>query len=153
VQVRWDDLYVRILNPRTGELLREHVRQAAGRHRIHRDDESPRRPPAAERLLRRAHNAGEEVGKVCERIIAQCGQTGIRSIQGVLSLVKRFGRESVSRACKVALECDRPTYRFVRRYLDHMPPEGPELRQVDELIRNLSHYRNFINDKTPNLFS
>ncbi|MDX1429166.1 MAG: IS21 family transposase [Rhodothermales bacterium] len=153
VPVQWDDMYVRILNPRTGELYREHVRQRPGRHRIHKDDESPRRPPAARDLLRRAHNSGERTGKVCERILSQCGQTGIRSVLGVLSLVKRFGRDVVDRACSVALECDYPTYRFVRRYIDHMPPEGPELRQVDELIRDLTHYRNFVDRKTGNLFS
>jgi hypothetical protein len=70
----------------------------------------------------------------------------------VLSLIKRFGRERLDRACSVALECGHPAYRFIRRYLDHMPPAGPELRQVDELIRDLTHYRNFIDNKTPSLF-
>jgi hypothetical protein len=29
VKVQWDSLYVRLLDPRTGQLLREHVRQNA----------------------------------------------------------------------------------------------------------------------------
>lgn len=153
VHVRWDELYVRILDPRSGHLLREHVRTGYGRHRIHRDDESPKRPPTAERLLQRAHNAGEHVGKVCERIIGECGQTGIRAILGVLSLVKRFGRDRVDRACDVALEVGSPSYRFLRRYLDRVPDREPNLRQVDDLIRDLTHYRNFIDNKTGCLFS
>lgn len=153
VHVRWDDFYVRILDPRSGELLREHVRTGYGRHRIHREDESPKRPPTAERLLLRARNAGEHIGNVCERIIAECGQTGIRAVQGVLSLVKRFGRDRVDRACDVALEVGSPTYRFLRRYLDRVPADGPDLRQVDDLIRDLAHYRNFIDNKTGSLFS
>jgi len=153
VHVQWDEMYVRILNPRTGELMREHVRTGYGRHRIHRDDESPKRPPTADRLLLRARNAGEHVGKVCERIVGECGQTGIRSVQGVLSLVKRFGRDRVDRACDVALEVGSPTYRFLRRYLDHVPASEPPLRQVDDLIRDLTHYRNFVDKKTGNLFS
>ena len=32
VNVQWDDLYVRLLDPRTGQLLREHVRQKRGRY-------------------------------------------------------------------------------------------------------------------------
>ena len=31
VNVQWDDLFVRLLDPRTGQLLREHVRQKRGR--------------------------------------------------------------------------------------------------------------------------
>jgi hypothetical protein len=153
VHVRWDDLYVRILDPKTGQLLRENVRTGAGQYRIHPDDASPKRPPTAERLLLRARNAGEHVGKVCERIIGECGQTGIRSIQGMLSLVKRFGRDRVDRACSAALEVGSPTYRFIRRYLDHVPAGEPPLRQVDELIRDLTHYRNFVDKKTGNLFT
>jgi transposase len=153
VHVRWDDLYVRILDPRSGQMLREHVRTAYGRHRIHRDDESPKRPPTTDRLLVRAHNAGEHVGRVCERIIGQGGQTGVRAVLGVLSLVKRFGSSRVDRACDVALEVGSPTYRFLRRYLDRVPPAEPDLRQVDDLIRDLTHYRNFIDQKVGTLFS
>ena len=35
VHVQWNDLYVRILTPTTGQLLREHVRAPRGWHRIH----------------------------------------------------------------------------------------------------------------------
>jgi len=153
VHVQWDEFYVRILDPRSGQLLREHVRTGYGRFRIHRDDESPKRPPTAEHLLMRARNAGEHVGKVCERIIGECGQTGIRSVMGVLSLVKRFGRGHVDQACVAALEVGSPTYRFIRRYLDHVPAGEPPLRQVDDLIRDLTHYRNFVDKKTGSLFS
>jgi transposase len=34
VNVQWDSLYVRILDPKNHQLLREHVRQQRGRHRI-----------------------------------------------------------------------------------------------------------------------
>ena len=34
VNVQWDELYVRILNPQNGLLLREHVRQKRGWYRI-----------------------------------------------------------------------------------------------------------------------
>ena len=32
--VQWDGLYVRLLDPKTGQLLREHVRQKRGWYRI-----------------------------------------------------------------------------------------------------------------------
>jgi transposase len=34
VQVQWDELFVRILDPKSGQLLREHVRQKRGGYRI-----------------------------------------------------------------------------------------------------------------------
>jgi len=48
VRVQWDDLHVRILDPKTYQLLREHVRSPRGRHRIHPDD-NPRKTPATHR--------------------------------------------------------------------------------------------------------
>ncbi len=45
VAVQWDTLRVRLLDPKTSELLREHVKSERGRHRIHDDDRSPRTPP------------------------------------------------------------------------------------------------------------
>src|SRR5882672_6112630 len=38
VQVQWDARQVRLMNPQTGELLREHLRQARGGHRIKDED-------------------------------------------------------------------------------------------------------------------
>jgi hypothetical protein len=41
--------------------------------------------------------------------------------------------------------CD---YRFVRRYLERRPQMPLSLRQVDPLIRQLTLYRDFIENKT-----
>jgi transposase len=153
VHVQWSTDQVRILDPHTGELLREHVRQRKGGYRIHVDDESPKKPAHVQTLLRRAHNAGEHVGKVCGQIDRESGQTGVRKILGILSLVKKYGRRPVDRACCLGLEVGSPTYRFVRRYLERCAQDEPELRQVDDLIRSLNHYRHFIDRKTGELFS
>src|SRR6202008_72641 len=40
VRVQWDAAYVRIRDPVTGNLLREHLRQRRGRHRI-KDEDRP----------------------------------------------------------------------------------------------------------------
>src|SRR5262245_40505183 len=44
VHVQWDQLRVRLLDPATHQLLREHVRQLRGRHRIHLED-NPKKTP------------------------------------------------------------------------------------------------------------
>jgi len=71
---------------------------------------------------------------------------GVRRIQGVLSLAKRYGSAATEDACGAALEMGVREYRFVRRYLERTPQLS--LRQVDPLIRELVHYRDLIQQKT-----
>jgi transposase len=143
--VQWDGLHVRILDPKTGELLREHVRQKKGRHRMRDEDRPAKAPESTGRLLSRAHTAGESIGIVCQTIHQQDGEVGVRRILGVLSLVKKVGPSRVEHACVMALEVQVPTYAFVRRYVERQQAQLPlELTQVDPLIRVLTEYRDLI---------
>ena len=146
VQVRWDELFVRILDPKSGQLLREHVRQKRGGYRFREEDASLRRPFKVSQLLWRAEHAGTQIGVLCNHIYTQQGQLGIRRIQGVLSLAKKYGTAATEDACAVALEMGVRQYQFVRRYLERTPQLS--LRQIDPLIRELVHYRDLINQKT-----
>ena len=76
------------------------------------------------------------------------GETAVRRIQGMLSLAKKYGTASVDEACAAALEVGSSQYRFVRRYLERHPQMPLTLRQVDPLIRELTEYRDFIENKT-----
>jgi transposase len=146
--VQWDKLFVRILDVRTGALLREHVVQKRGRHRI-KDEDQPRRTPlATATLLARAERASTAIGTVCQLIYERDRQVGVRRIQGVLSLVKSYGTEAVDDACGAALELGAPTYRFVRRYLERRPSPERVLRQIDPLIRQLRDYRDLVDRMT-----
>jgi len=144
LRVQWDVLHVRILCRKTGELLREHRRQTKGRHRLKDEDKPKKTPESTVRLLSRACNAGESIGLVCQAIHHTDGETGIRRVLGVLSLVKQHGAPSVEPACAMALEMQLPTYQFVRRYLERQLPLPMTLKQVDPLIRELTHYRDLI---------
>jgi transposase len=147
VDVQWDVMFVRLLDPRTGELLREHVITKRGRHRI-RDQDRPRRtPPPLLQLLARAHKAGANIGAVSDAIYARQGELGMRRIQGVLQLVKKYGSAASDDACAAALELRVPEYRFVRRYLERSPQATLTLRQVDPLIRELTQYRDLIQQR------
>jgi hypothetical protein len=75
------------------------------------------------------------------------GETGIRRILGVLSLMKKYGTAAVEDACAAALDIAVYEYRFVRRYLERRPHQQMFLRQIDPLIRELTVYRDFINLK------
>jgi len=148
LRVQWDSLHVRILCPKTGELLREHVRQKKGYHRMRDEDRPPKTPESTVRLLSRACHAGESIGLVCQAIHHTDGETGIRRILGVLSLVKQHGASAIEPACAMALEMELPTYQFVRRYLERQPPLPLSLKQVDPLIRELTHYRDLVDRRS-----
>jgi transposase len=148
VAVQWDDHHVRLLDPATGTLLREHRRRPRGRHAIHPDDRPARTPPTTLALLARAGRAGTHIGRLCTTLHRRDGEPGVRRILGVLALAKKYGAASVDDACAAALELGVADYRFVRRYLEHHVTAPLTLRQVDPLIRELTHYRDVIARKT-----
>jgi transposase len=149
VQVQWDSHQVRLMDPQTGQLLREHLLQARGRHRIKDEDRPKQTPLTTLQLLSRADNVGTQIGALCRGMHQKDGETAVRRILGVLSLVKKYGGATVEDACGAALEVGvRADYHFVRRYLERHPQLSLNLRQVDPLIRQLTWYRDFIEGKT-----
>src|SRR5579862_8209161 len=114
VQVQWNDLYVRLLGPKTGQLLREHLRAPRGWHRIHDDDRPARTPATTITLLARAATAGPHISAVCTAIHQHDGAAGVRRLLGVLALAKKHGPAVVDDAAKAALDLGVPTYRFLR---------------------------------------
>jgi transposase len=148
VQVQWNDALVRLLAPKTGQLLREHLRAPRGWHRMHEADRPTRTPPSTLALLARTKTAGPHIGAVCDVIHQHDGASGVRRILGVLALAKKHGPAVVDHAAKAALDLGVPTYRFLRRYLERRLPAPLTLRQVDPLIRQLTLYRDLVDRKT-----
>jgi len=148
VQVQWNATHVRLLNPTTGQLLREHLRQERGRHRIQDEDRPRRTPLSTQQLLHRAEKTGKHIGTLCQQLHRKYGETGVRRILGVLGLAKKYGIASTDDACTMALETGTCEYHFVRRYLERNPQLPLSLQQVDPLIRQLTLYRDLIESKT-----
>jgi hypothetical protein len=121
VKVQWGALHVRILHPNTNQLLREHLRQKRGGYRIQEEDHPKKMPLSTAQLLQRAEHAGTQIGKFCQLIYQQQGETGIRRILGVLSFVKKYGAAAVEDPCATAFDIGEQEYRFVRRYLERRP--------------------------------
>jgi hypothetical protein len=149
VRVQWNTTHVRLIDPLTGQLLREHLRQQRGRHRIQEQDRPSRTPLGTQQLLARAEKAGRHIGPLCQALHRKYGQVAVRKILGVLALAKKFGVASTEQACAVALETGSCEYPFVRRYLERHPL-ALSLRQVDPLIRQLTLYRDLIENRTEN---
>ncbi len=148
VDVQWNAAHVRLLDPRTGQLLREHLRTPRGWHRIADQDRPARTPAKTLALLAAAKRAGPGIATICDHIHRHDGAAGVRRILGVLALARKHGPAVAEEAATAALELGVPTYRFLRRYLDRRPPPPLSLRQVDPLIRQLTLYRDLIDRRT-----
>ena len=148
IRVQWDSLYVRLLDPGTGQLLREHLRQRRGGHRIQDEDRPRKTPLGTHHLLSRSEKAGAHIGVLCQTMHSRQGEPAVRRILGVLSLAKKYGAAATDEACAAALELGVCEYRFVRRYLERKLPAPLSLRQVDPLIRQLTLYRDLIENRT-----
>lgn len=148
VNVQWNEVYVRLLDPKTSQLLREHLHHKRGQHAIQQRDRSPKTPLTTQQLLARAERVGTHIGQLCRLLHQRQGQTSIRRIQGVLSLTKKHGLAVVEQACATALEMDVADYRFVRRYVERGPQLPLTLRQIDPIIRELVQYRDLIEQRT-----
>lgn len=148
VKVQWDSVWVRILDPKTGQLMREHLRHNRGQHAFDQQDRSPRTPLRVHQLLWRTEQAGLHIGVFCRALHQSQGPVAVRRIQGVLALAKQFGTPAVNKACALALEMRVHQYSFLKHYLQHCPPAPLSLQQVDPLIRNLLEYRDLIQQKT-----
>ncbi|MCB1034125.1 MAG: IS21 family transposase [Acidobacteria bacterium] len=144
VAAQWDGHVVRVLDLQTGNLLREHLCTAPGRVRQEPRDRPRRTPPGMLEVLARAAKAGKSIGALCQAIYADDEVRGVGRVRGVLHLAKKHGPVRTEEACTFALQHGQTSYRFVKRFLDHHPPEHRLLRQVDPLLRELTEYRDLI---------
>jgi transposase len=147
IPVQWDAQRVRLLHPRTRELLREHLRQPRGGRRIQPEDRPKQTPPTTLQLLIRAGKAGRQIGAFCQAMHDKDGEAAVRRILGILSMANKYGPATVEEACAAVLEIGSCEYHSVRRYLERHA-SFLSLRQVDPLIRQLTLYRDFIEKKT-----
>ena len=145
VAVQWDELVVRLLDIKTGQLLREYFVQRRGRRAVHLEDLPKQTPRSTHKLLGAARFCGPHIGQLCATLYEREGEAGIRRIQGVLGLCRKYGAPVVDPACGVLLSAGIADYRPLRNYLLRHSPRPPlSLRQVDPLIRELTHYRDLI---------
>jgi len=148
VNAQWDGRVVRVLDPRSGQLLREHLRQQRGGYRIPDEDKSAKTHRTTAQLLARCAKIGSHIGTLAERMYERGGQSEIRRILGIISLARKHGAALADDACAAAWDCGIPAnpYRFVRLWLERKTPLT--LLQVDPIIRQLTLYRDLIDQKT-----
>ena len=99
-------------------------------------------------LLERAARSGPNIGQFTKALFELQAEAAVRRIQGILAFTKKYGVARVDDACAAALEMQAYDYRFVRVYLERRSEPPLSLRQVDPLIRQLTLYRDLIDERT-----
>jgi hypothetical protein len=145
--VRWDGRLVRIFNHHMVQIA-VHAQVEPGRfqtaqehlhsHKISRVERG------AEWLLQRVSLIGPQAGRWAQAMLQARGITGVRVLNGLLSLTRQHRSEAIDQACRIALTHSLYRLRALRQILKH---GGSEQQQFDfvsehEIIRDLTEYEN-----------
>ena len=137
-------LWLRILDPQSQTLVREHEVTQRGKRRTHDADRPKQTPPKIEHLVDKIARHGPACGVFARSAVEEYGATAARMLFGVLELVRRYGPQSVEHACAVAAQAKSLRYRFLRTYLQHHAAMQPLIArhnvvaEIDTYTKHLS---------------
>lgn len=150
VWVRWNSQTVRLLNHRM-ESIAVHCTQAAGRfstlgEHIHNEKiHSIER--GIEYLLRKVRFLGPNAARWAETTIEERGVAAARTIQGLLSLSKKYMTAQIDKACDTAWRSQAFNYRVIKRLLENETAAQQQTMEFvadHPIIRPVSEYSDFI---------
>jgi len=151
VWARWDGRTVRIFNQRF-EQIAVHAQRAPGRFSTQPGHIASAKISGVERgaawMLGRVRLLGPGCGRWAEALLQARGIEGVRVLQGLLSLAKRYSTAQLEHACDIAHSYGAFRLRTLRNLIDRAVPKQQELAFTDEhpLIRPLSEYQQFVHD-------
>jgi transposase len=112
-------LWIRIIDPKTQELIREHAVTGKGQRRIV-DAYLPKQTPAkVEQLAARIAGAGTGCEAFANRLVEERGALAMRALYGMLDLLRRYDAAAVDHACAFAVSSGVTSFKFLRTYLTH----------------------------------
>jgi transposase len=147
VVVHVGTLWLRIIDGRSKLCVREHVIVECGRRQTDQSDLPKQTPPQVHRLVAHVGGAGPSCRAFATALEADRGALALRSLFGLVDLIKRYGIERVDRACALAMSAGSLRLRFVRRALTINDPE-PMLIDEHKLIESIATYRKHFNALT-----
>jgi len=134
-------LWLRIVDARSHECVREHVIAICkGQRRTLDADRPSQTPPAVEKLAMRIAGVGPACAEFTRVIVAERGALAARTLFGMLDLLRRYDRDAVERACRLAVEAGTSRLRFVRFYLEQQRPA--QLKTQHQIIPEIATYTN-----------
>jgi transposase len=153
IPIRIFESTIEVLNPRTLEVVRRHVRShRKGKFNI--DDKDRVFNPCRDtyRLFQQADRIGEATGKLARLIFADEGRPGQRRVMALVALDRKFPREEIERASALVLSRGGRRGYFVKRLLQsggaaertvEAAHPVPALVQSHKLIRDVEDYGAF----------
>ena len=147
--VRIYETQIDIINPRTMEKIRTHIKgDRPGAVKMEEEDRifNPSRQTTS--LLNKAESIGPATRQLCELIFKEKGRPGQRRMQGIVNLARKHEAGSIEAAAKTAIEKGLRSYKSFCRLVEHQksftdtrPQEG--ISQEHELIRPSNDYGQF----------
>ena len=151
VWVRWNEQTVRILNHRQ-EQIAVHVRNEPGKFSTRWEDIPPEKISGVERgrdhLMNKIRLLGPSAVRWSEGVLKEQGDQGLRNLQGVLSLSRRFNAGAIERACESAWRQGGFGYRIVKSLLkrEETARQPEELLEEHPVIRPLAEYGEYVRE-------
>ncbi len=150
VWVRWNSQTVRILNHRM-ESITLHCAKPAGRFSTLEEHIHPAKSHMIERgleyTLRKVRILGDHATRWAEATIEARGIEAARTLQGLLSLSRKYKTEQIERACDTAWRSRAYSYRVIKGLLERQPAiqqQTMEFMDDHPIVRSVSEYGDFI---------
>lgn len=115
-------LWLRILDSRTQQLIREHAITGKGQRRTVDADLPKQTPPQVENLVARIAQLGDACGVFARAVENERGALALRTLFGLLDLIRRHGNDAVEQACTLAVSAGIWRLRFLRTVLAQQSP-------------------------------
>ena len=151
VWVRWDGRLVRLFNQRF-EQIAVHVQHEPGRFSTQAQHIAAEKISGVERgtawILGQIRLVGPHAIHWAEGAMETRGIEGVRVLQGLLALAKRYHVDQIERACEIAQSYGAYRLRTLRQLIGRDEPKQQQFAFMDEhpLIRPLSEYQKFVHD-------
>lgn len=148
VWMRWNDRVVRMLNHRQ-EQIAIHPRMEKGKFSTLAEHIAPSKINGIERgakyLLQKAKLLGPQSARWAEGAISEHGVQGMRIIQGLLSLTRKYESQEIERAAETAWRSGSFRCRTLKKLLEHGGAQQQTIEFMDEhpVIRSILEYDQF----------
>lgn len=149
VWVRWNSRMLRVLNHQM-ETIATHCTRERGfstlaQHIV------PEKTHGIENglafFLRKTRFIGPLAARWAEWVVQERGVQAARTLQGLLSLTKKYRVDEINHACDLSWRSKATTYRVVKRLLEHRQATAQQTMEfIDEhpIIRPVSEYGQFV---------
>lgn len=115
-------LWLRILDSQTQQLIREHAITGKGQRRTVDADLPKQTPPQVDNLVARIAQLGDACGIFARAVENERGALALRTLFGLLDLIRRHGNDKVEQACTLAVSAGIWRLRFLRTVLAQQSP-------------------------------